>query len=118
MHQKTKDIQRRYEGFLQTNCLWKDKSVYNIQQFKIKSNSTKINIEIDGKLRLGKYIERFVSFQLKEENNISILSENIQIQKEKRTLGELDCVLLKNIKPIHLEIIYKFYLYDSTIVKN
>jgi len=118
MHQQTKDIQKRYDGFLQTNCLWKNNAVFDLHQFKIEQNSSKINIDIDEKLRLGKYIERFVSYQLEQENTITILCENVQIQKEKRTLGELDCILLKNKKPIHLEIIYKFYLYNSSIGNN
>lgn len=115
MHQKTKDIQKRYDGFLQTNCLWKDDVIYQLRQFEIIPKSSKINIEIEEKLRLGKYIERFVSFQLEQEKSIKIISENIQIQQNKRTLGELDCILLKDNEPIHLEIIYKFYLYDDTI---
>ena len=115
MHQKNKDIQKRYEGFLQTNCLWNNNTVYGLHQLKIESKSTKIDIDIDEKIRLGKYIERFVSYQLAQEKSISILCENIQIQREKITLGELDCILLKNDKPIHLEVIYKFYLYDNTV---
>ncbi len=115
MHQKTKDIQKRYDGFLQTNCLWKSNVIFDLHQFEIEEKSSKININIDEKLRLGKYIERFVSYQLAQENNISILCENVQIQKEKRTLGELDCILLKDQKPIHLEVIYKFYVYDTSI---
>lgn len=114
MHQKTKDIQKRYEGFLQTNCLWKSDAIYQLHQFEISSKSVKIDFEIDEKLRLGKYIERFVSYQLAQEKSIKIISENVQIQQEKRTLGELDCIILKDNKPIHLEIIYKFYLYDSS----
>ena len=43
---------------------------------------------------------------------------NIQIQKEKITLGELDCILQKEKKIIHLEIIYKFYLYDPSCGKT
>lgn len=112
MHQKTKDIQKRYDGFLQTNCLWKNDAVFNLHQFEIEQKSSKVNIEIDEKLRLGKYIERFVSYQLEQESDVSILCENIQIQREKRTLGELDCIILKDKQPIHLEIIYKFYVYD------
>ena len=115
MHQKTKIIQKRYEGFLQTNCLWKDKNVYELNPFEIEAVSSKINIEIDEKLRLGKYIERFISYQLQQEESISIICENVQIQKEKITLGELDCIILKDEKPVHLEIIYKFYLYDSFV---
>ena len=61
MHQKTKDIQKRYDGFLQTNCLWKSNVIFDLHQFEIEEKSSKININIDEKLRLGKYIERFVS---------------------------------------------------------
>lgn len=118
MHQKTKDIQKRYDGFLQTACLWNSNDIYEIEHFEIAQESSKINININEKLRLGKYIERFVYYQLEQQNNIKIISENIQIQQEKRTLGELDCIILKDDKPIHLEIIYKFYLYDTFVGAN
>lgn len=118
MHQKTKEIQKRFDGFLQTPCLWKDKKVFDMEHFNIKQKSSKIEINLNEKLRLGKYIERFVSFQLQNEESIEILAENIQIQQEKRTLGELDCILIENNKPVHLEIIYKFYLYDKRIGNN
>ncbi|APZ47625.1 hypothetical protein BW723_15605 [Polaribacter reichenbachii] len=115
MHQKTKDIQNRYDGFLQTPSLWKNKDVYELHQFKIEPKTLKIDFNIDEKLRLGKYIERFVSYQLAQEKDINILCENIQIQQNRITLGELDCILLKDKKPIHLEVIYKFYLFDDTV---
>ncbi|PQJ78296.1 DUF1853 family protein [Polaribacter porphyrae] len=115
MHQKSKDIQKRYEGFLQTPSLWNTNDLYNLSQFDVQQKSSKINIEIDEKLRLGKYIERFVSYQLHQEKKISILCENVQIQQEKRTLGKLDCILKRGNTIIHLEIIYKFYLYDITV---
>ncbi|WP_303318838.1 DUF1853 family protein [Flavivirga abyssicola] len=111
-------IQKRYEGFLSTPFLWKGDILSNLNSFKITSKSDKIDINIDEKLRLGKYVERFVSFELEQHNNISILAENIQIQDNKITLGELDCLLLKNNKPIHLEIVYKFYVYDASIGKT
>ena len=118
MHQKTKDIQKRYDGFLKTAGLWKNNAVFDILHFDLPYKSSKINIDIDEKLRLGKYIERFVSFELAQNPSIEIISENIQIQKEKITLGELDCIILKDGKPIHLEIIYKFYLYDASMGSN
>lgn len=108
-------LQKRYEGFLKTPVLWQNNVVLNLQQFEIETTTNNINISVDDKLRLGKYIERFVSFELQQQNNISILAENIQIQQNKITLGELDCLILKNDTPIHLEIIYKFYLYDETV---
>jgi len=30
-------------------------------------------------------------------------------------VGELDCLILRDKKPIHLEVIYKFYLYDASV---
>ncbi|MDD7884525.1 DUF1853 family protein [Flavivirga sp. 57AJ16] len=108
-------LQKRYIGFLNTPFLWESDIISNLNQFKIISKPHKIDIAIDEKLRLGKYIERFVSFELEQHENMSIIAENIQIQHNKTTLGELDCLLLKNNKPIHLEIIYKFYLYDISM---
>ncbi|WP_298504396.1 DUF1853 family protein [uncultured Maribacter sp.] len=111
-------IQKRYEGFLKTAPLWKGNSVFNLFQIEIHSEPDKISFYINEKLRLGKYVECLVSYELKQQKDISILAENIQIQKDKTTLGELDCLLLKNNTPIHLEIVYKFYLYDSAVGEN
>jgi len=53
--------------------------------------------------------------QLEELEDCNILVENIQIQKDKQTLGELDALIELGKKQIHLEIVYKFYLYDETL---
>lgn len=111
-------IQKRYDGFLKTPFLWENDAVSNLYQTELIPKSDKISIAINEKLRLGKYVERFVSFELEQQENVSILAENVQIQKNKITLGELDCLLLKDNKPIHLEIIYKFYLYDDSVGTN
>lgn len=111
----SKEIQSHYDGFLQTPCLWKKDVVFSLNQFEIQQKSAAFNLEINQKIRLGKYIERFVTFQLQQEKSIKIIVENIQIQQNKITLGELDCLLIKDKKPIHLEIIYKFYLFDETV---
>ena len=108
-------LRKRYEGFLHTSYLWKSDSVFGLKQFEIESYSSEIHITIDPSLRLGKYIERFVSFELKQQNKIEVLAENIQIQKDKITIGELDFLFRKNKSSFHLEVIYKFYLYDDTV---
>lgn len=116
MHQKQKDLQLQYEGFLKTPFLWHGKGVFDLTQFEIpKSETAPFTSVIEQKLRLGKLVERFVSNELQQHPSIEILAENIQIQNNKITLGELDCLLLQNNAPIHLEIIYKFYLYDATV---
>ncbi len=118
MHQKTKEIQLQFEGFLNTPVLWKSNTIYNLTQFEIEPASISFDAIIASKLRLGKYVERFVSHQLSQDDTIELVSENVQISKDKITLGELDCILLKDGKPIHLEIVYKFYLFDASIGKN
>ncbi|CAL2082469.1 conserved hypothetical protein [Tenacibaculum dicentrarchi] len=116
MHQQLKDLQLQYEGFLKTPFLWNGKGVFNLQQFEIKPTKTaSFLVEITKIPRLGKLVERFVSFEFQQDKRLQIIAENIQIQQEKITLGELDCLLLKDKKPIHVEIIYKFYLYDNSI---
>ncbi|MFY0630850.1 MAG: DUF1853 family protein [Flavobacteriaceae bacterium] len=107
--------QQRFEGFLNTPVLWKSNAVHNMTQFEIEQQPLSFNMEIDVKQRLGKYIERFVSYQLSHNDTIELISENVQISKDKITLGELDCILLKDKKTIHLEVIYKFYLFDNSV---
>lgn len=112
----TKSAQLQYQGFLDTDFLWKSNSLNGLQQFEISETKTSVfTLQNHQNLRLGKWVERFVSFQLKEDSSIDILAENIQIQNKKITVGELDCILLQNNTPIHLEIVYKFYLYDNSV---
>ncbi|OSY89169.1 hypothetical protein WH52_00485 [Tenacibaculum holothuriorum] len=116
MHQKQKDLQLQYEGFLKTPFLWHGKGVFDLIQFETVSNKTStFSQTINKKLRLGKLVERFVSQELQQDNSVDVLAENIQIQNDKITLGELDCLLTKDNVPTHLEIIYKFYLYDESV---
>lgn len=116
MSLKFSDLQLQYRGFLQTPFLWSGKGVFGLQQFENQNTKTcSFTTKIKQKIRLGKLVERFVSLELQQNPSIKILAENIQIQQEKTTLGELDCILLKDEKPIHLEIIYKFYLYDAAV---
>lgn len=109
-------LQLQYEGFLNTPFLWFNNNIKNVPQFSLQDkNPTVFNVTFKGNPRLGKLVERFVSHQLLQNKNINILIENIQIQDNKTTLGELDCLLLQDTIPIHLEIIYKFYLYDASM---
>ncbi|AJR04225.1 DUF1853 family protein [Siansivirga zeaxanthinifaciens] len=114
MHKNEKDTQLQFEGYLKTPLLWKGKSLNGLTPFELpRQASFAFNEPLPNPLRLGKRVERFVSAELKQHERISILAENIQIQNNKITVGELDCVLLQDKTPIHLEIVYKFYLYDA-----
>lgn len=116
MYLSKKEIQLQYQGFLATPFLWEDNTAFGLEQFKLSTTKTTAFTEFnEKKLRLGKWIERFVVHQLQHEKDVQILAENIQILENKLTLGELDCLFIQGNTPVHLEISYKFYLYDATV---
>jgi len=115
MENNSAHIQSQYLGYLNTPLLWKENAVLDLQQLQLPEHKTSVfNSVIIKNLRLGKRVERFVTHQLQQYDAISVLAENIQIQKDKLTLGELDCLLMYKHSPIHLEVVYKFYLYDAS----
>lgn len=115
MQKVSKNIQLQYEGFLNTPLLWKKDKIFSLSQFNPKSSKT-LQFQTTKKLetRLGKRVEQFAMFSFQQQKNTTILAENIQIQNKTITVGELDCILIQNEKPIHIEIVYKFYLYDKS----
>ncbi|WP_120200698.1 DUF1853 family protein [Ichthyenterobacterium magnum] len=116
MEIKLKRIDLQYLGFLNTPLLWETSNVCGLKQLQLpKTNSSGFDGVVNSKLRLGKLVEQFVFNTLENYNEIELLIKNIQIQQGKLTLGELDCILTYNGEPIHLEIVYKFYLYDASV---
>jgi hypothetical protein len=108
------NFKEMFQGFQSTPLLWGSNAVYGLNQFlPEKTKNPFVSKLSTKKLRLGKWVEVFVNFQLKQNSNIQIVHENLQIRKDKITIGELDVLLLKDQQPIHLEIVYKFYLYDT-----
>lgn len=115
MEFNTKEIQQQYQGFLNTHFLWEN-TFYGLQHVQFpKVNATIFEGRITETPRLGKRVESFVSCYLQQFEHIEIIHENIQIQKEKTTIGEIDCILKQQDTPIHLEIVFKYYLYDISV---
>lgn len=113
MEEKIEEIQLQYEGYLNTPLLWK-KSIMNLEQLIIPKIENRLIAAIPSEDRLGKRVERFVSLEFSQNKEIKILAENVQIINAKKvTLGELDCLMNWQGKDIHVEIVYKFYLYDE-----
>ena len=106
--------QLRFYGFQNTPFLWKGR-LLELDQFDAGNQTSKIDHKVNDTIRLGNYVERLVSYELQEHEMIQVLKENVQIISNKTTLGEIDCLLLQGNQPIHLEIAYKFYLYDSSV---
>ena len=67
--------------------------------------------------RLGHLIEKVVSELINASENYQLLHENVQIIQDKQTIGELDFIVqhTETQEIIHLELAYKFYLYDASI---
>jgi len=115
MDLNTKDIQLQYEGFLNTPLLWKSDTIFGLKQFELPNiKPTSFEGSIRKNLRLGKRVERFIENEFRNHNSISVLAENNQIQNGTLTVGELDFIIKHSEKPVHLEVVYKFYLYDES----
>lgn len=113
---ESKQNQRRFDGFRSTPSLWEG-SWQGLTSFATRTVHPDLNPEIEStpRMRFGKLMEQFVLFELAEDPGINILGSNIQIFNGKETLGELDCLIEQAGARIHLEIGFKFYVYDPTI---
>ena len=103
-----------YKGYIKTPLLWTDQ-LFGIQQYDVIGSNTIDFISQNKKVRLGLLIEQFVFMSLKATTDTTVLASNIQVIEEKRTIGELDCLIIDHKQAIHLEVVYKFYLYDPKI---
>ncbi|MEH6538022.1 MAG: DUF1853 family protein [Psychroserpens sp.] len=112
----SKHIQQLYLAYCNTHVLWKNNAVNNLKQLALPNEYGLVFLrKLERRLRLGQLAEQFVFNQIETCEMIDLLAENIQIQKDKHTLGELDALIIADEKPIHLEIIYKFYVYDASV---
>lgn len=110
------NLQEQFSGFYNTPHLFMD-PVFGMKPLITSKQETPV-FEGSGlkKIRLGKRVERFVTTELKLDRDIDVISENPQIQTEtNQTIGELDCLYLDAKQAVHLEIQFKFYLYDATL---
>lgn len=116
MSSTNRKTELQYEGYKKTPLLWYGHALLSLEQLELDDSPiTHFNHSVKKSMPLGKYVERFVSRELEQQSNISILKENAQIQNQKITIGEIDCLLKQNNIPIHLEIVFKFYLFDASL---
>jgi hypothetical protein len=122
-------LSHQYEGFVkgQDIRMIHDKGVFT--PFGTLSNSlpneTALNLwqnTISPRLVLGKRVEHFMSYYLENNSPYKVLAQNIQIFNKKTTIGELDFIIqdTRTEQIIHLEQVYKFYLYvsDANLYQN
>ncbi|MFK7747982.1 MAG: DUF1853 family protein [Kordia sp.] len=89
-------------------------STFHLAELEI---STLPEFQLPTNRRLGHLIEKIVSELIKASKNYRMLYENVQIIQEKNTIGEIDFIIqnVDSEEIIHLELAYKFYLFDPTL---
>ena len=114
-------MNNQIKGFYNTPSLFKN-SFYDLEVFELDDVSFDINsfdinnIQILQQLPLGKRVEYFFDAIIAHCSNYERVIKNIQIIHNKHTLGELDFIIydIRREKYIHIEMQYKFYLYDES----
>lgn len=68
---------------------------------------------IPPRLVLGKRVEYFLHYYIQQQAHLEIRTHNLQIIREKQTIGELDFLYdnQQEEQGYHLEQVYKFYIY-------
>jgi len=110
----------QYQGFIETKSIFTSENLFLKQELfecNYKDISSSFDLIIKENLMLGKRAESFFKHQITREATFDILAENIQLFKEKRTVGEIDFILQEktSLQPTHIELTYKFYLYNPKI---
>lgn len=108
-------ILKQFKGFLQSeSILKKDTKLLAYAPFLLNSIGEIQNsqIEIKENLMLGKRVEHYFKHYLENYTQFIITNENIQVFEGSKTIGELDYLLKKDAQVFHIELAYKFYLFD------
>lgn len=110
------NVQDQFQGFLQTPDLFNGNR-FDLFQLPVSDLTLPRNFFVDDKYRLGQRLEFLMEEALRQNSNFDILAKSQQIKAKKQTVGELDFILKNTIanKTIHMEMAYKFYLYDPSI---
>jgi hypothetical protein len=107
----------RIASILKANSL--DAAVTGLESFHLSELSLQndLDFQLATNIRLGHLAEKIVSELIKSSANYQVLYEHFQIIEDRKTLGEIDFIIQnRNDKRlIHLELAYKFYLFDPSI---
>jgi len=113
-------MHNQFRGFCNTPSLFKQ-SFYGLELFELEDididNFDINNIQILQQLPLGKRVEYFFDAIIEKSSNYERVLKNKQIIHNKHTFGELDFIIFDKKRYIyqHVEMQYKFYVYDDSI---
>lgn len=112
------NISHQFQGFIAAQPLWDKIGPFAIPQFRTQCpvsipNDLDKELKIPDNLVLGKRVEYFFAFYIEHFTSMNVLAQNVVIQN-KVTIGEIDFILqnAENGVVNHVELVYKFYLYD------
>lgn len=109
------ELNGQYQGFLNTPEIFlPDYKGFNIfDTANLNPNGNPV-INVPNNIRFGQRMEYFMEAALNSSDRYEIIAKNLQIIHEKKTIGELDFLIKdkESQKHIHLELVYKFYLFD------
>jgi len=116
------NLEEQYIGFFKSHPLWFNEE-FGMKSFDFSGISgipipTKISdLNLNPNEVLGKRVEHFFRLALQQSINYHLIAYNEQIFDDKITLGELDFIIFdrRDNRYIHVELVFKFYLYDSSI---
>jgi len=107
----------RIKSILESQIL--DCSSFGIEPFHLSDLviPTIPNVDITEKIRLGHRVEKIVTQLVTASTNYKIRFENLQIKDDNKTIGEIDFIIeeVHTMELIHLELAYKFYLFDPSL---
>jgi hypothetical protein len=107
----------RIASIIKANSL--DAAVTGLQTFHLSDLilQNELEFQLPSNLRLGHLVEKIVSELIKSSVNYKVVYEQFQIIEDQKTIGEIDFIIENKIekKLIHLELAYKFYLFDPSI---
>jgi hypothetical protein len=117
----------RFKAFYKTASLWSG-TLLGLEQFGLSNfnfdhlkDQESLDLPvIPQRTLLGKRAEYFFKFCVEQSNNYDLVLSNAQVFKGKITIGELDYII-KNKRTnttIHIELVYKFYIYNPTITSD
>ncbi|WP_282088815.1 DUF1853 family protein [Aquimarina algiphila] len=116
-------LKHQYLSFLNSTSLWNSGTSYEFSIFNFEEliknaiHPEIVQINIGENEVLGKRVEHFFEYCITSSDRYDLLAKNIQVFDHKITIGELDFIVkdLQQNKVLHIELVCKFYLYDTTL---
>lgn len=114
-------VLQQFYGFLKTPELWTTQEHFIYEQYYLEPKEIPAEIKeeliLPERLVLGRRIECFFDYYISFLTDEEVLLRNTPIRQGKVTIGEIDFLLRNRVSGqiSHVELMYKFYLYDPGI---